>query len=51
MDADDEYGETVIQEFGDVTPLYPEAPEASDEAPFDEQESDVEEASGFHREP
>lgn len=37
-ELDDEYAKTVRQEFLEQTPLYPEAPEASDERPFREQD-------------
>jgi len=39
-ELDDEYAEMSRQEFLDQAPLYPEAPELSDEEPFREQEVD-----------
>lgn len=36
-EIDDEYAETVRQEFLNQVPLYPEAPELSSEEPFGEQ--------------
>jgi hypothetical protein len=51
IDTDEELWDVVTQEFEGEVPLYPEAPETSDQAPFDEQERDVDEASGFHRKP
>lgn len=38
----------VLEEFMAEAPLYPEAPESSDEQPFDEERRDVDEARGYH---
>ena len=42
-EIDNEYSEIVRQEFLDQVPLYPEAPELSDEEPFKEQEPEEDE--------
>lgn len=41
-ELDDDFARMVIQEFVTQSPLYPEAPELSDEEPFSEQKVDVE---------
>lgn len=40
VELDNEFGRQVIREFDEQAPLYPEAPETSDEPPFREQETE-----------
>ena len=40
VEADDgDFARLVVDEFKDLPPLYPEAPESSDEPPFEEQQA------------
>jgi hypothetical protein len=46
-ELDDEYARIVQEEFSEQAPLYPEAPELSDEEPFQEQEPGPDSGPGW----
>lgn len=48
VDRDRRFYRDVLDEFMEEAPLYPEAPESSDEEPFLEERTDLDEARGYH---
>ena len=48
VDRGQRFYRDIVEEFSGEAPLYPEAPESSDEAPFSEEQTDVDEARGYH---